>query len=153
VYTATIVSRLRFLGVRAAGAYIALFGGFMASAALALCGLLTWILSIPEVTASLATVRAIHFLSFLLGGAAFAVGSGLLVAGVSVTSWFAKLLPRGLVVFGLLIAIAGELSSLSLLTYPANILLPITRFGGIIWLFAVAAILPKTQGVAESPAD
>ena len=28
IFTATVVSRLRFLGVRAAGTYIALFGGF-----------------------------------------------------------------------------------------------------------------------------
>jgi hypothetical protein len=35
IYTATIVSRLRFLGVRAAGTNIALFGGFAASVALA----------------------------------------------------------------------------------------------------------------------
>ena len=35
IYAATVVSRLRFLGVRAAGAYIALGGGFAASGSLA----------------------------------------------------------------------------------------------------------------------
>src|SRR5690349_17732526 len=36
LFVATVVSRLRFLGVRAAGTYISLFGGFAASAALAI---------------------------------------------------------------------------------------------------------------------
>src|SRR5438067_371827 len=38
IYTATIVSRLRFLGVSAAGPYIALFGGFLTAA-----GELSWL--------------------------------------------------------------------------------------------------------------
>jgi hypothetical protein len=151
LYTATIVSRLRFLGVRAAGAYISLFGGFLASAALVLCGLLTWVLSIPEVVASVPTVRALHFLSFLFGGMAFAVGIGLLAAGVSVIGLFTGLIPRALAIFGLLIAIAGELSSLSLLTYSVIVLLPITRFGGFIWLIAVAAKLPRARTTASNP--
>src|SRR5882757_101638 len=36
IYTATVVSRLRYLGVRAAGTNIALFGGFAASGAIAI---------------------------------------------------------------------------------------------------------------------
>jgi hypothetical protein len=111
--------------------------------------LLTWVLSVPDVTASVATLRAIHFLSFLSGGVAFSVGFGLLAAGVSVTSLFAKLLPRWIVVLGLVIAIAGEFSTFSLLARPATILLPITRFGGFIWLLAVAATLPKTRSLED----
>jgi hypothetical protein len=161
LFSATIVSRLRFLGVRAAGTYIALFGGFMAPAALVVCGLLIWVLSIPEVAGSVSAVRAIHFLSFLTGGVAFAVGFGLLAAGVSVTSLFTKLLSRGTAIFGLIIAAAGEFSTLSLLTNSPSalvplggavawfpnpaFLLPVTRFGGFIWLFTVALTLPKKR--------
>ena len=58
IFTATVVSRLRFLGVRAAGTQIALFGGFMASTALALSGLFGWVLSLPDVLSSAATARA-----------------------------------------------------------------------------------------------
>ena len=95
LFTATVVSRLRFLGVRAAGTYIALFGGFLASAALALSALYGWILSVPDVvSSSAALVHALYFLSFLFGGVTFAVGFGLLAAGVSVTSYFQHLLPR-----------------------------------------------------------
>jgi hypothetical protein len=144
IYTATVVSRLGFLGVRAAGTNIALFGGFAASVALAVSALCSWVLSVPEVNSSVATLRLMHFLSFLAGGVAFAIGFGLLAAGVSVTSFFARLLPRWVIWFGLLIALAGELSSISLVAYPMAFALPLTRFGGFLWLIAVAAMLPKT---------
>jgi len=146
LFTATVVSRLRFLGVRAAGTYIALFGGFLASAALALSALYGWVLSVADVVSSAAAlVHALYFLSFLFGGVTFAVGFGLLAAGVSVTACFRRLLPVWLVAFGLAIAVAGELSSLSLIWYPASLFLPITRFGGFVWLLAVAVSLPKTR--------
>jgi hypothetical protein len=45
VFTATIVSRLRFLGVKAAGAYIALFGGFGAAFATASNATVLWTIS------------------------------------------------------------------------------------------------------------
>jgi hypothetical protein len=149
IYTATVVSRQRYLGVRAAGTNIALFGGFAASGAIAISGLYTWVLSVPEVSASLVAARALFFLSFLFGGAGFAVAFGLLAAGVSVTSHFARLLPRWLVVLGMIVAVAGELSSLSLIAYPANLAIPVTRFAGFAWIILVAGHLPKTQRRTE----
>jgi hypothetical protein len=149
IYTATVVSRLRYLGVRAAGTNIALFGGFAASGAIAISGLYTWVLSVPEVSASLVAARALYFLSFLFGGVGFAVAFGLLAAGVSVTSHFARLLPRWLVVLGLIVAVAGELSSLSLIAYPANMAIPVTRFVGFAWIILVGGHLPKTLGRTE----
>ena len=144
IYTATVVSRLRFRGVRAAGTNIALLGGLAAALALAVSALCSWVLSVPEVNSSIATMRLMHFLSFLAGGVAFAVGFGLLAAGVSVTSLFARLLPGWLVGLGLLIAVAGELSSISLVAYPMAFALPVTRFGGFVWLIAIGSFLPKT---------
>lgn len=149
VYTATVVSRLQFLGVRAAGPYIALFGGFAASGALMVSALFSWVLSVPEASASLAAAGVLDFLSFLFGGVAFATGFGILVAGVAVTSYFYRLLPRWLIWFGLLIAVAGELSTLSLIASPMEFSLPITRFGGILWLIAVGAVLPRTARKQE----
>ena len=86
IFAVTTVSRLRFLGVRAAGTNIALLGGLIATIALVLSGCVGWILSAPEVLTSAPIVKAINFLNFLLGGAVFAVGFGLL-AGVSVTCY------------------------------------------------------------------
>jgi hypothetical protein len=87
----------------------------------------------------------LHFFSFLFGGTGFAFTFGLLVAGVSVTSYFTRLLPRWVIWFGLFIAAAGELSTLSLVSYYATIFIPITRFGGFVWLIAAAATMPKKQ--------
>ena len=143
IYTATVVSRLRYLGVRAAGTNIALFGGLAASGAIAISGLCTWVLSVSEVATSLVATRVLYFIAFLFGGVGFAVAFGLLAAGVSVTGHFAQLLPRWLVVVGMIVAIAGELSSLSLVAYPANLAIPITRFVGFAWLILVGARLPK----------
>jgi hypothetical protein len=145
IFAVTAVSRLRFLGVRAAGTNIALLGGLTATMALLLSGIAGWVLSVPEVTASAQVVKAIDFLNFLLGGVVFAVGFGLLAAGVSVTSYFMRLLPRWQVVLGILVALAGELSSLSLIAFPANFFIPITRYLGIIWMLAAAVALTRNR--------
>jgi hypothetical protein len=151
VFAVTMVSRLRFLGVQAAGTNIALFGGLTASNALILSGLFGWVLSLPDVAASVSMVRAILFLSFLFGGTAYAVGFGLLAAGVCVTCYFSRLLPRWLIALGMLVAVAGESSSLSLLAYPANFLIPITRYLGFIWLLFTAVKLTKSRRPEQFP--
>lgn len=148
IFAVAAVSRLRYLGVRAAGTNIALLGGLIATIALLLSATAGWILSVPEVLASAPVVKAIDFLNFLLGGVVYAVGFGLLAAGVSVTSHFMRLLPRWIIALGVLVALAGELSSFSLIAYPANFFIPITRFGGFIWMLSVAASLTRDRTVA-----
>ena len=150
IFAVTAVSRLRHLGVRAAGTNIALLGGLTATNALLLSGIAGWVLSVPEVSASEPVVKAIYFLNFLLGGVVYAVGFGLLAAGVSVTSHFMRLLPRWLVALGMLIALAGELSSISLIAYPANFFIPITRFVGFIWMLSIAVALTKDRKAAQA---
>src|SRR5580658_7150409 len=149
IFAVTAVSRLRFLGVRAAGTNIALLGGIIATIALLLSGAVGWVLSVPEVLDSAQVVKAIVFLNFLLGGTVFAVGFGLLAAGVSVTSYFMRLVPRWMVALGMLVAIAGELSSFSLIAYPANFFIPFTRFVGFIWMISVAIGLTKNPKPAQ----
>jgi hypothetical protein len=143
IFTATIVSRLKYMGVRAAGTNIALFGGFSAAGALALSGCFGWVLSQPNVVNSIPLVQALCFLSFLFGGMAYAVTFGLLVAGVTVTCYLSHLLPRWLAAFGMLVALAGELSSLSLVFPWANSLIPIARYLGFIWMLIAAVRLSK----------
>jgi hypothetical protein len=149
IFAVTTVSRLRFMGVRAAGTNITLLGGFTATIALILSGITGWVLSVPEVSASAQVVKAIFFLCFLFGGAVYSVGFGLLAAGVSVTSYFMRLLPRWMVVLGMLLAITGELASFSLIAYPANFFIPITRYLGFIWMLSVAIALTKSRKVAQ----
>lgn len=141
IFAVTTVSRLRFMGVRAAGTNITLLGGLVATIALFFSSIAGWILSVPEVSDSVAVVKALDFVSFLCGGVLYAIGFGLLAAGISVTSHFMRLLPRWLTVLGIVLAITGELSWLSLIAYPANFFIPITRFVGFIWMLLAAVAL------------
>jgi hypothetical protein len=149
LFAVTTVSRLRFLGVRAAGTNIALLGGLAATFALLLSGMAGWILSVPDVSVSAPLVKALYYLSFLTGGVFYAVGFGLLAAGVSVTSYFMRLLPRWLAVLGIVLAMTGELSWLSLVAFPANYFIPITRYGGFVWMFLAAVALTKDRRVTH----
>jgi hypothetical protein len=88
---------------------------------------------------------ALYYLGFGLGGPGFSVPMGLLMAGVSVTAAFMKLLPKWVVILGLILAVAGELSWLHL-AYPKLLfLIPLVRFPGFIWLIAVGFLLPKRR--------
>jgi hypothetical protein len=153
IFAVTLVSRLRFLGVRAAGTNIALLGGLTATNALMLSGALGWVLSLTDIAVQAPLAKATFFLSFLSGGVAYAVGFGLLAAGVSVTSYFTRLLPRWIVVLGMVVALAGELSSLSLVTYPANYLIPISRYVGFIWMLSVAISLTRNKQKVQITKD
>jgi hypothetical protein len=143
LYSATVSSRLRFLGIDAAGTTIAQFGGFTASAFLALSGLISWVLSQPDMSSTVVSTRTLELLSFATGGPGHIVTLGLLLAGVSVPGLILKLLPRWVAILGLLLAFTCELSTFSLIFYPAALLLPIGRFGSLVWLVATGSSLPK----------
>jgi hypothetical protein len=145
LYTALIVAQLEFVVARHAGAYVAFAGGIAASAGLAAAGMFLWLLSVPEITTSLPVVRALHFLVFLSGGAAFAVGMGLLSAGISVSSRIEHLLPAWIVRLGLVLAATGALAAFGLLSVPMTVAIPITRVGGFLWLIATGAIIPGAR--------
>ncbi|MEV7612532.1 hypothetical protein [Streptomyces sp. NPDC089799] len=145
LYAATVSARLHRLGVRAPGATIALAGGVLASAFLACSGLVTWVLSHEAVTARPEPVRALQYLAFGLGGPAHVVLLGLLVAGIAVPGLLAGLLPRALALTGLALAAVAELSTLVLLTEDAALLLPVARFGGMVWLIAAGFLLPRRR--------
>ncbi len=150
IFTATVTSRLKFLGMRVAGADIALFGGFAASIFLALSALTGWVLSQPGVTAEAGALRALQLLGFATGGPGHVVTLGLLLAGVSVPSAFAKLIPRWLVWLGLIVAAICELSALSLVFPMAGILLPLGRFPAFIWLIGAGFTMPRSRGRRET---
>ena len=145
LFAATVTSRLTFFGVRVAGVSIAAFGGFAAAAMLLLSGLCTWALGQPGVGAMPDAVRVLHVLAFATGGPGFAVTFGLLVLGVSLAGGLTRRLPRWLMGFGLALGVTAQLSSLSLLSNAAAVLLPLTRFPGLIWLVCVALCLPGSR--------
>jgi hypothetical protein len=151
IFTATSTSRLRFLGVQAAGASIALVGGTLASAMTALSALLQWTLAQPGIAASEGVVHALHLLSFATGGPGYVGPFGILVAGVSLSGGIPRHLPRWVMWFGLVISGIAELSSLTILTPEAAYLLPAARFTGFVWLIAAGATLPSRRGARATP--
>jgi hypothetical protein len=145
IFTAVSTSRLRFLGVQAAGPTIALVGGSLASAMTALSALVQWVLAQPEVAASGGMMHGFHLLAFATGGPGYVVPFGILVAGVSVSAGLPRHVPRWVMWFGLAIAAIAELSSLTIAIPTAVYLLPAARFLGFVWLIAVGATLPTTR--------
>lgn len=145
IFAAAVHTRLHQLGVRAAGATIALAGGLLAAAFAMMSALFQWALSRPATTGEPAVVRGLHDLAFLAGGPAHVVALGLLFAGIAVPALILGLLPRWLAIVGLVLAVAAELSTFVLLSPAFGVLLPLARFGGMVWLIAVGVLLPATR--------
>jgi hypothetical protein len=143
LFTATIVSRLRFLGIKAAGVHIALFGGLMTAFTVALSSLVLWVIAYPGIAQDASITRALYYLVYAVGGVGYSVPLGLLMAGVSISAGMMRLMPRWLAALGILLAICGELSWFSLLSLKLLLLIPLTRFPGFIWLIATGFLLPK----------
>ncbi|OLT05011.1 hypothetical protein BJF90_20170 [Pseudonocardia sp. CNS-004] len=148
IYAATVSARLHNLGIRNPGATIALVGGVVAAAFLGLSGMLSWTLSRPATAGDPAVVHALQALTFMTGGPGHVVMLGLLVAGIAVPGLLAGLLPRRFALAGLVIAAVSELATFSLLFDAAIPLVPVGRFGGLIWLIAAAVLLPRRRGRA-----
>jgi hypothetical protein len=143
IFAASIVSRLRFLGVNAAGAYIAQFGGLMAAIDELFSGAVISVMAQPLVAQDAALVQAFHYLAVALGGPGFTMPFGLLMAGVSISAGFTRLIPKWIVGLGLLLALIGELSWLSMVVPRAGILIPLARWPGFVWLIAAGFKMPK----------
>jgi hypothetical protein len=143
IFVVTAVSRLRFLGVQAAGVDIALYGGLAVAFDSTVSAFIIWVLTWPGITQDPTLVLALNYLQFAFGGPGFAVPMGLFLAGVSVVAGLMKLLPRWIVWLGLVLAVVGELSWFSMI-FPLTFLIPLTRFPAFIWLIAAGFALPKS---------
>jgi hypothetical protein len=145
LFTATVVSRLLFHRVNAAGVHIAQFGGTAASVFLGVSSLATWVLSQPGVATETGALRAVELLAFATGGFGNVAATGLLLAGVSVPTLFFKLMPRWVCWFGLIVAGISELSTLSMMFPALSLLLPLGRFPALIWLIVAGFTIPKAR--------
>jgi hypothetical protein len=56
-----------------------------------------------------------------------------------------RLTPRPWAWFGLAVAVAAVLSTFTLLTATLDVLLPIGRFGGLVWLIGTSVLLPHDR--------
>jgi len=144
IYAATVYARLQRLGIRVPGPGIAFFGGISASVLLAASGLVTWALpkasGVPGEVAHLMTTVV-----FAFGGVGFVGGLGLLVAGIAVPGLILRLMPRWLAWTGLVLAALSEISFLALLWSGFDVLLPVGRFVGLLWLAVVGFLLPHDR--------
>ena len=156
LFTATVASRLRFLGVRAAGAHIALFGGLMAAFDVALAALLLWAIAYPNaqvvgVANDVGSVRSLFYTFFSVGSVGYSVPFGLLVVGVSVSAGAPKLIPRWLMTAGIAVAVCGETSWLALADPRLSFLVPLTRVAGSSWMIVVGFVLPSSVPTGATP--
>jgi hypothetical protein len=145
IFTATVVSRFWFLGVRAAGPWIALLGGLLTVADGFAATFVGWAMIYPSVAQNGPVLLGLYYLAYAFGGPGFSVPFGLLLAGIAIPAGLSRLIPRWLMWCGVALAVVGELSSLHLIVWSLLPLIPLTRFPGFLWLIAVAFKLPKTR--------
>ncbi len=144
VFAATAVSQLRFLGLRVAGTYIALFGGLATAVNMLATSSVMSVMSYPGIAGEALLIQALYRLMFALGGPGFSVPFGILVAGISIPLLISKVVPKWIGILGVVIAIAGELSWLQMIFPQMLPLIPLTRFPGFLWIIAVGVTLPRT---------
>lgn len=152
IYAATVYARQLRLGIRVPGPGISFFGGAVASIMLLVSALVGWTLGRPEIAGDPNVARMLSFLAFATGGFGFAIGMGLLIAGMAVPALILRLFPRWLAWVGLVIAALGELSFLGMALDPFQYLLPVVRFVGLVWLIMAGFLLPQTRAAANRPA-
>jgi hypothetical protein len=157
IFIATTISRLRFLGVRAAGESIAFFGGSGAAVLMVLASLTSWSLTRPGIAEAAGATVALREVSFAAAGPGFAVLLGLFVAGVSIAAGLHKDLPRWLMWLGIVVAVGCELTAFTVLNFKAGYFIPVGRFGSIVWMIGVSLTLPASisdsaRGAERKPA-
>jgi hypothetical protein len=145
IFTVTAWTRLRWLGVMAVGPSIGLLGGLLVCVSFFVGCMISWTMVFPGVAADAGALRALYYIGFGIGGVGFSVPMGLLIAGIAVPAGFARLLPRWMVVFGVVLGVIGETSCLALLSPAATPLIPLTRFPGFIWLIIAGFMLAKQR--------
>jgi len=150
LFTVTAFNRLKYLGVKAVGPSIALLGGLLTTVNMVVGCMIAWTMVFPGVAADDGVLRALYYLGFALGGVGYSVPMGLLIAGIAVPAGFMRLLPRWMMVFGIVLGVIGEASTLALLSPAMTALIPLTRFPGFIWLMIAGFMLMSSAG---SPAS
>jgi hypothetical protein len=108
--------------------------------------MIAWTMVFPGVAADDGVLRALYYLGFAIGGVGYSVPMGLLIAGIAVPSGFMRLLPRWMVVFGIVLGVIGEASTFALLSPKLTFLIPLTRFPGFIWLMIAGFRLAARKG-------
>jgi hypothetical protein len=150
VFVAVATTRLRTLGLDVPGRIIAQIGGTVAATMLGLAGVATLAATQSHVADSGAAVRVLYGITFAAGGPAYVMFSGLLLAGISISGLLGRALPRVVAWGGIGIAVVCEIASLAVAFDGADFLLPIGRFGGLVWMIVVGFTLPARRRAASA---
>ena len=127
-----------------------MFGGIMTAVNVALSASILWAMAYPGIAQDVPVIRALYYVDFAIGGFGYSVPMGLLIAGIAISAGLMKLLPKWLVILGILIAIIGEASCLSMVFPKLVALIPLTRFPGFIWLILAGFLLPRYVQKSET---
>lgn len=144
MWAAALRQRFTTLGIRVVAPTISLVCGILAAVALALSGLAAWVEAAVAPLGDVALVTALNQLSFAAGGPLFATGFGLAILGATVPCLLRRLVPRPLAVAGVVLGVLGAVSPLVLLWLALGPVLPVVRFGGLLWVLVFSAVLPLT---------
>ncbi|MVU75956.1 DUF4386 domain-containing protein [Nocardia sp. ET3-3] len=125
------------------GPTIVTIGAALAAGGLTLSALFDWTGARLTDSAGPALARTVADLGYMSGGPAFAAGFGLLALGIALPALLERNLPTWLIWSGLAIAAVAALSTLALVISGFGFLLPVVRFGGLLWLVAVAVVLNR----------
>lgn len=150
IFMAVSLSRLRSSGIRAASEQIAALGGIATPVMLAGSAMATWSLTRPGVADASGAVATLQSMGFDGGGPGFAAFLGLFVAGVSIAAGLKRVIPGWLMWLGIVVAAAGELSTLTLLNFTAGYFIPAARFLSIVWMLGLALKLPADAPLGEA---
>jgi hypothetical protein len=142
IFMAVSIGWLRVPGIRSAGEPIAVLGGVATPMMMVGSALATWSLTRPGVAEAPGAVAALQSAGFDGGGPGFALFLGLFIAGVSIAAGKSRLLPWWLIWLGIVVAAAGELSSLTLLNFTAGYFIPVARLVSIVWMIGLSFKLP-----------
>ena len=142
VYAATAVTRYRRLGVAAPGPLMGFAGAVMAAASVSLSALFSWTAAQVAPLGDATLAKALSQLWFATGAFGFAAPMGLLVLGLAVPAVVLRFLPAWLAWAGMAVGVLALLSTFALITPALYALIPVGRFGGLLFLLAVAVLLP-----------
>jgi hypothetical protein len=108
IFSATIASRFRFQGIRAAGPNISFFGGLATVSNMMVSSGLLWTMSHADTAQDPSLIQALYRFGSALGGVGFSAPFGLLIMGIAITAGFGRLLRPWPIAVGVVIAVAGE---------------------------------------------
>ena len=135
----------RILGERDTLSRLTWSGGALAAVFLLLSALIAWVLTLVAGGGDPALAGTLRRISFLAGGPIHVPLLGLFVGASSMVTLRTKALPRWIIWLGIVAAALSLLSVISLVWFPASVLLPLGRLLVFVWSIAVGIVLVRGE--------